>query len=214
MNKYNILIGDDHVLILNGLKEFLEQLPNVESVDVAKTGNEVQELLKQKTYQLLFLDLHFGQTDGRDLVQLILKQYPTLIAAVLSSFDDKETIKTAIHSGFKAYFIKSDSLDQIKNWIENEQFESVYLSDNTRKAYTNQEFLIDKKEISSIHLTEREKEILRLLVDEFTTKKIAEKLNLSEKTIENYRSNLMLKLEVTNVVGLVKKTILLGLIKR
>lgn len=214
MNKYNILLGDDHVLILNGLKDFLEQLPSIESVDVAMTRSEVLAHLKEKTYQILFLDLHFGQTDGRELVQEILKGFPKIIPAVLSSFDDKETIKTAIHSGFMAYFIKSDSLDQIKNWIEGELFESVYLSENTRKAYTNQEFLIDKKEIFKIHLTDREKEVLRLLTDELTTKKIAEKLNLSEKTIENYRSNLMLKLEVTNVVGLVKKTILLGLISR
>lgn len=211
MNKYTLLLGDDHVLILNGLKDFLSNLPSVESVDVAGTGKEVTNLLRQKTYQIVFLDLHFGYADGRELAREIINDYPEIILAALSSFDDKETIKTAIHSGFRAYFTKSDALDELKNWIEREQFDSVYLSEQTRKSYTNQEFLLDKRAISAIQLTEREKEVLRLLTDEFTTKKIAEKLNLSEKTIENYRSNLMLKLEVSNVVGLVKKSILLGL---
>ena len=212
MTKYNILIGDDHVLILNALKEFLMQLPLVESVDVSLTRADILMNLTKKNYEIAFLDLHFGQTDGRNLAQEILKQYPDITLAVLSSFDDKDSIRTAIHSGFKAYFVKSDSLDVIKNWIESEQFETTYLSDQTRKSFTDQELLLDKKVISAIQLTSREKEVLRLLSDEYTTKRIAEKLNLSEKTIENYRSNLMIKLEVTNVVGLVKKTILLGLL--
>ncbi len=212
MNKYNILIGDDHVLILNGLKDFLLQLPQVESVDVALMRQDVLTNLNRKAYQIVFLDLHFGQTDGRDLAKEILNVYPNIVIAAISSFDDKETIKTAIHNGFKAYFVKSEPLIQIKNWIEAEQFDSVFLSDHTRKAYTNQEFLIDKKIISSTQLTEKEKKILKLLTEECTTKQIAEHLNLSEKTIENYRSNLMMKLEVSNVVGLVKKTILLGLL--
>ena len=101
---------------------------------------------------------------------------------------------------------------EIASWIEKGEFDRVYLSQQTQKSYTDYELLNDSKAKQQFNLSDREKEILRLILEECTTKMIAEKLFLSEKTIENYRSSLLLKLEVSNIAGLVKKTILLGLL--
>jgi DNA-binding NarL/FixJ family response regulator len=209
--KYSILLADDHVLILKGLKDFLLTIECVQNVGIAENSAVMMNQLQMSTYDLLFLDIHFGNSDGRTLFTDILKLQPNLKVAALTSFDDKETIRSVVNFGFNAYFLKSDALSEIQYWIEKGDFESIYLSNDTRKSFTNQELLGDIRTKSNLQLTEREKEVLRLLTEELTSKKIAEKLNLSEKTIENYRANLMLKLDVTNVVGLVKKAIYLGL---
>jgi DNA-binding NarL/FixJ family response regulator len=213
MKKHNILLGDDHTLILIGLKDFLSTLDSVDTIRTASNATELFHELQQNSFDIIFLDIHFGMDDGRELAQKIAQQYPNITKVALTSFEDKDTIKSSINAGFKAYFLKSDPLQEIKKWLENENLDEIFLSSGTKSSYTDQEFYLDKTFKQSVVLTPREKEILYLLTEEYTTKKIAEKLFLSEKTIENYRSNLMIKLDVKNVVGLVKKTLLLGLLR-
>lgn len=212
MRKLNVLLGDDHQLILNGLSDLLSKISAVESVDCANSANDLLEATKLKEYDIVFLDIHFGSSDGRDLARQLLAVQPGLVLAALTSFDDQETIQTVVNSGFKAFFLKSDDLNEIAEWIEKASFETVYLSSQTRFNYSNKLLLNDSKSKSQIQLSAREKQVLKLIMAEYTTKKIAEELFLSDKTIENYRSSLMLKLEVTNLTGLIKKTLLLGLL--
>lgn len=212
MRQLAILLGDDHQLILNGLKELLLQSPLVSKVDCANNSSDLITAVKRERYDIVFLDIHFGEADGREIAQLILADQLALILAALTSFDDQETIRTTINAGFKAYFLKSDALSELVSWIEKDDFNTVYLSHETKTHFTHSSFLQDAKQKAHIHLSEREKQVLTLIMAEYTTRKIAEELFLSEKTIENYRSSLMLKLEVTNLTGLVKKTLLLGLL--
>ncbi|WP_341903883.1 response regulator transcription factor [Fluviicola taffensis] len=212
MKQLNILLGDDHQLILNGLKEALLKVPAVSNVDCANNGADLLEAAKQSNYDIVFLDIHFGNADGREIASQLLKTQAHLILAALTSFDDPETIQTTVNAGFKAFFLKSDDITELVDWIEKMSFDTFYLSQQTKASYTNQALFNDAKRKAHIQLTSREKQVLTLIMAEYTTKKIAEELFLSEKTIENYRSSLMLKLEVTNLTGLVKKTLLLGLL--
>ena len=209
---YAILLGDDHDLILSGLKDLLLKIEVVDQVDSANNAHDLMLAAEQKKYSIVFLDIHFGKEDGRAVAKALLQKDPQLIIAALTSFDDKETIQSTVNAGFKAFFLKSDGLAEIASWIEKGEFDRVYLSQQTQKSYTDYELLNDSKAKQQFNLSDREKEILRLILEECTTKIIAEKLFLSEKTIENYRSSLLLKLEVSNIAGLVKKTILLGLL--
>lgn len=212
MKQLAILLGDDHQLILNGLRDLLLKTPIVAKVDCATNKAELLAHARRESYNIVFLDIHFGEADGREIGQTLLAEQPALILAALTSFDDAETIRSTINTGFKAYFLKSDALSELVSWIEKNDFNTVYLSNETKTHFTNSSFLQDAKHKAQINLSEREKQVLTLIMAEYTTRKIAEELFLSEKTIENYRSSLMLKLEVTNLTGLVKKTLLLGLL--
>lgn len=212
MNKYSILIGDDHELILNGLKDLLGKVKNVKNIDAVNSKTEVMRAVAVKKYDIIFLDIHFGKDDGREIAIELKQKFPNLVLVALTSFDDKDTIQSSSNAGFNAFFLKSDDVKEIEEWILAGEFDTLYLSKQTKNAYAQHTLLKDNKAKHLIHLTEREKEILRLILDEHTTKQIAEKMFLSEKTIENYRTNLMHKLDATNIAGLVKKTILLGLL--
>jgi len=212
MPEYKILIGDDHELILNGLKELLSGIEEVASVDTANNRGDLMAAISAKPYDLVFLDIHFGKHDGREIAAEIKNKYPHFVLAALTSFDDKDTIQSTANAGFNAFFLKSDDVNEIAEWIKKGDFDTMYLSRQTQTSYAHHTLMKDNKARHSIQLTEREKDILRFILDEHTTKQIADKLFLSEKTIENYRTNLMHKLDATNTAGLVKKTILLGLL--
>lgn len=211
MNKLSIIIGDDHELILKGLSDRLGLLKNVSTVDTAQSSDELLLKIERKQYDVVFLDIHFGVNDGRDIAKKIKEIWPTTILSALTSFDTEETVQSAINVGFKAFFLKTDTLLEIEKWVEAAPFENVYLSSETTKIFSYKNLQLNNKTLTNISISNREKEVLNLIVAEFTTKRIAEELCLSEKTIENYRASLMLKLNVTNIAGLVKKAILLGL---
>lgn len=210
--KYSVLIADDHELILDGLKMVIKKFNCVRNVDSVKNKSELDLILNKNSFDVVFLDIHFGDHDGRDVAKEIKLKYPKIILAAFTSFDDKDTIQSTVHAGFNAFFLKSDAINEIENWLNKANFDTVYISEQTKTTYSDFVLITDIKQKHNISLSLKEKEMLRLILDEHTSKQIAEKLFLSEKTIENYRSNLMLKLGVTNIAGLVKKTILLGLL--
>lgn len=209
---YQILIADDHELILGGLKVVMQEIAEVGKVDVVSHKTSLYEILKKNHYDVLFLDIHFGTFDGREIAKELRQLYPEMILAAFTSFDDLDTIQSTINSGFNAFFLKSDSIEEIAKWLLVADFEKVHISARTKITYTELNLMKDYKAKHVIHLSDREKEILRLILDEKTTKEIAALMFLSDKTIENYRTNLMFKLDASNLAGLVKKTILLGLL--
>ena len=212
MKKYKVLIGDDHELILSGLKDLLSKIDEVAFVDAANNRMDLVKMATAKNYDIIFLDIHFGKYDGREIAVELKNKLPNIVLVALTSFDDKDTIQSTANVGFNAFFLKSDDVKEIAEWIKKGEFDTMYLSRQTQNAYAHHTLMKDNKAKHAIQLSEREKEILRLILDEHTTKQIAEKMFLSEKTIENYRTNLMHKLDATNIAGLVKKTILLGLL--
>jgi DNA-binding NarL/FixJ family response regulator len=209
---YRVLIADDHGLILDGLKKIIQEFEEVDRVEAVNDKFKLMHALQHASYDILFLDIHFGDFDGRDLAKEIRTKYPDMILAAFTSFDDRETIQSTIHAGFHAFFLKSDDISEIAHWLKAGNFSTTYISTHTKLTYSEHSLKVDRKSRNGIHLSDREKEVLRLILEEYTSKQIAETMNLSEKTIENYRSNLMLKLEVTNIAGLVKKAILQGLL--
>jgi DNA-binding NarL/FixJ family response regulator len=187
-------------------------MKEVSYVHTAQNKAELLAAFESRKYDIVFLDIHFGKNDGRDMAKELKQKHQDIVLAALTSFDDKDTIQSTANAGFNAFFLKSDDVKEIAEWIEEGEFENMYLSRQTQQAYAQHTLLKDNKTKNQIQLTDREKEILRLILDEKTTKQIAEKMFLSDKTIENYRTNLMHKLDATNIAGLVKKTILLGLL--
>ncbi|MGB6084662.1 LuxR C-terminal-related transcriptional regulator [Moheibacter sp.] len=202
-----ILLADDHFLVLDGLEVLLSTFEFVEKTESVLNYIELKEILKEESYDILLLDIHFGKHDGRKIIGEIKQIAPEMKIIALTSHADSVTIKSSINAGFDGYLLKIDSREEIEKALKVVTNDGQYFSPKTQQAFF--EMNASRKKIE---LTEREKEILQLIVQEKTTKEIAEELFLSEKTIETHRSNIMQKLDVKNIAGMVKKAIMQGLV--
>lgn len=201
-----ILLADDHFLVLDGLEVLLSTFDFVEKTQSVLNFMELKEVLKEQSFDVLLLDIHFGKHDGRTIIQEIKQLIPDVKVIALTSHSDSVTIKSSINAGFDGYLLKIDSREEIERALKAVTNNEKYFSPKTQQVFFETQTSKTKTE-----LTEREKEILQLIVQEKTTKEIAEQLCLSEKTIETHRASIMLKLEVKNIAGMVKKAIMQGL---
>lgn len=203
----NILIADDHFLVLDGLETLLSTIDMVDAVYKAVNYVELKSNLTKHRIDVIFLDINFGNADGRELLPLIRETSNLVKVIALTSFGDTATIKSCIHAGFNGFLLKSDDRTEIINALNAVKNDEKYYSSKAKVAVFENEVLGQKNKLS-----EREIEIVKLIVSEKTNKEIAQELFISEKTVENHRANIMLKMDVKNVAGLVKKAILQGII--
>lgn len=203
-----VLIADDHILVLDGLELLLSTLNYVEKTRRAENYFVLKELLEKESFDVLLLDIHYGNHDGRTILKEIKSNHPDMKVIALTSHGDASTIKTAINAGFNGYLLKIDGRDEIDKALKAALANESYFSPKTQQTYI--EHQATKK---NFELTNREKEILELIVAEKTTKEIADLLFVSEKTVETHRGNLMLKLDARNIAGMVRKAVMLGLVE-
>ena len=201
-----ILLADDHFLVLEGLEVLLSTFPFVEKTQSALNFLELKDALKKEEFDVLLLDIHFGRHDGRKIIGEIKQIAPDMKVIALTSFSDPTTIKSSINAGFDGYLLKIDKREDIEKALKATVNDQQYYSSEIQRVFFQRSFSKEKA-----GLTPREKEILQLIVFEKTTKEIAEQLCLSEKTIETHRASIMLKLDVKNIAGMVKKAIMQGL---
>lgn len=202
-----IVLADDHFLVLDGLEVLLSTFEFVETTDRAINYMELKNILENKKFEVLLLDIYFGKHDGREIIGEIKRLAPQMKIIALTSQSDAATIQSSLNAGFDGYLLKMDKREEIENALKAVMNHEKYFSPKTQQV-----FFESKASKTKAELTEREKEILQLIVQEKTTKEIADILCLSEKTIETHRANLMLKLDVRNIAGMVKKAIMQGLV--
>lgn len=203
----NILLVDDHELILDGLALLFGGLPGVTAVHKATSSRAALALLSAHPVEVAFLDISLGAEDGRDLYKAMQKTQPDVRCIALSSMGQSSVVRATMHLGFDGYLLKTDSPQEIEKALQAVMAGGKYISQSTQ-----QEIIRDHLGHPDTQPTERELEILQLISDGLSSKEIAERLFLAVKTIENHRSNLMAKLDVNNVAGLIKKSISLGYI--
>lgn len=209
LNAMKILIGDDHELISSGIIANFKASHRVDEFDSAKDKNELLEHLKTKKYDVLILDVQFGKEDARQVILEVIKLDPAIKKIALSSFEDEMTVKSVLAAGFQAYVSKKAPLTELIDAVDAVSCGEQYLSKGLEKKLFNS--LFSKGSTSEdIILTKREKEVLKEIQAGLSTKEIAEKLFVSIKTVETYRSNLLLKFQVKNVASLVRESILKG----
>lgn len=199
----NILIAEDHALIVEGLKSLLES--NGYSVFHVSDERVLMRLLSDHQMDVLIQDIRFGKVDARMLIPSIREQFPEVKILVLTSLDDLASIQSVLATNIHGYVIKSEPSGLILEAVETIYAGKTYLSPEVQSV------LVRKTTPQpEIQLSEREKGVLKGILDEKSTKEIAEMLFISEKTVEHYRSSLFSKFDVKNVSGLVKNAILLG----
>jgi DNA-binding NarL/FixJ family response regulator len=189
-----ILIGDDHELISTGI------IANF--ISNGRTD-------ENETFDVLILDVQFGKDDARVIIKEIDKMGSEMKRIALSSHEDEVTVKSVLASGFQSYVSKQAPLDELIEAVEFVSKGEQYISKNLEKKLFAALFTKDAFS-EDIRLTKRETEVLEQIQAGFSTKQIAGKLFISEKTVETYRSNLLLKFQVKNVASLVRESILKG----
>jgi DNA-binding NarL/FixJ family response regulator len=207
-NKIFIGLVDDHTLFRQGIKTLCNSFDNMSVILEARNGIELLEKLKSATEfpDLLLLDLEMPDMDGIETLKNIKDHYSNIKTIVLSIHNEERFILHLIQNGANAYLFKDCETDELEKAIRSVNNEGYYFPQVILKTMQNNA-LKTKHRISTsnpfVDLTEREREILTLICQEYTTAEIAEKLFISARTAEGHRNNLLLKTSSKNTAGLV-----------
>lgn len=207
-----VAITDDHPIVIEGIKMMLK--PN-KDICIAQSFNNITEMFGglNQEIQILLLDINLPDGNGIVACKELLDRFPNLKIIALTNFEDVSFIKQIIKNGAMGYLLKNTGKNELIDAVKTVLNGELYLQQNIKELLLNESF--GKATTSSFFipkLTSREKEILELIIKEYTTEEMANKLFLSAKTIESHRSNLIQKLGVKNSAGLVRVAFEKGLI--
>lgn len=204
----NVAIVDDQVIILNGLQKILAEAAHINVSALYNSGDELLEGLEKTQPDVLLLDIQMPGRSGIELAAIISKKYPAVKMIALTNVDVLTQMKQMLQKGCLGYLLKDVSPEILINAIETVNSGEQFLNENLKKQLLSSLSGQDDKQL----ITRREKEILKLILEENTNQDIANKLFLSLRTVENHRNNLLQKLNVKNTAGLVKVALQEGLV--
>lgn len=207
MGKIKVYLIDDHKIVIDGLTAVLKLEEDIEIIGSSLSGVGVYDQLIENKIDVVIMDINMPVVDGIQLLKEFQQKGRPCEIVVLSTHEDIKMIKEVLKLGAKSYLTKSNAGEKITEAVRKvyngKKFFSEDVKDKMLVSFTNNE--IERENKKSI--TKRELEILELVVKEYTTKEIGEKLFISNNTVDTHRKNIMRKLEVKNTVGLVKYAI-------
>lgn len=199
-----MIVADDHVLMRNALSRLVGTLEGYEVLAEADNGRDLKDKIQQHLVpDIVLLDVNMPEMDGFQTTQWLHKNYPHIRVLVLSMLSDERTIIKMFRLGAKGYLLKNTDPEELKKALDAIVAKNVYLSEYVSGKLVsglNKYTELDEK---PVFLLEREKELLRWVCSELSYKDIAEKMNLSPRTVDDYRQALFTKLKVHSRVGLV-----------
>ena len=212
----HILLVEDHAMVRAGLRALLERADDIKIVGEASNGQEAIEMTMTLKPDLLVMDIMMPRLNGIQAAEQIRAlKLPTSIL-LLSMYSDEGLIHQAMHSGVKGFVLKTSVSEELLQAIHavarGESFLSKSVSSIVMDRITRPNTLQTDNPLDS--LSPREKEIMQLIAEEHTSSEIGKILVISEKTVEKHRANLMDKLHVRNLAGLVRLAIKYGLIDK
>lgn len=208
-----LAIVDDHVLIVQGLKHLLLQHTDIIIADIYTSGQALLEGLMQHQPDVLLMDIQLPDKSGNELVRILNKQYPNIKIIALTSMDTIFHIKDMMQHGCLGYVTKQAGPDVLIEAIRKVYKGEEFLEDSIKERWIQSMIKTDKENAKTTPLSRREKEILKLIASEHTNQEIADKLFLSQRTVESHRYSLLQKLNVKNTAGLVRMAVQMGLIE-
>lgn len=203
----SVLVVDDHPLYRKGIKRILNNIEFVTRCDEAENGSDCINKLKASHYDIILLDLQMPELDGVETTAIIKKEFPKSKVIILTMSDSKRQMVELLDMGVLGYVLKStDELElteAILRVSEGVQYLSKEVDDVwTRFLGNKSKFEMTQNSALKVELSEREKEIIRMICKQMSTQEIADKLSLSNNTIKTHRTHIMKKLETDNVVGI------------
>ena len=210
MKKIRVLIVDDHTLVREGIRAMLALASDIEVVGEAANGREALEKTEQLAPDVILMDLAMPVMGGLESTRRISKQFPDSRVLALTQYDDSEYVIPIIEAGARGYVTKMAAFSELATAIQVVYRGESFLSPTAAAALIDECQLKTGTETESDpyqRLTDREREILKLIVEGRTAKEIAEMLVISRKTVEWHKSSLMNKLNIHNKTDLIKYAI-------
>lgn len=207
------IIVDDHQIFLDGLKEVFKAFNDITIVGEANNGVDLIDLLSKTTCDVVLMDVNMPKMDGIEATKYVKQNYPDIKILMLTMHDSKAYIEKLLKAGADGYVLKNTAKGELQLAIETVCSDQNYYSPMVTQTIMNS---VRQKEATNanygeVELTDREKDVLKLIAKELTTHEIAEKLFISHHTVESHRKNLIAKLGVRSLAGLVKYAVKMGL---
>jgi DNA-binding NarL/FixJ family response regulator len=206
MNKLRILVADDHEIVRRGLVSLIKSQPNWEICAEADNGRQAVELAKQLRPAIVILDIGMPTLNGLEATRQILRDHPQTRILILTITDTDQAVRAVLDAGARGFLLKSDAARDLVSAIDalqhNKTFFTARVAELVLSGYRGA-YGAPKKDLLLPNLTAREREVVQLLAEGRSTKEVASHLNLSVKTAETHRSNIMRKLGLHSVSELV-----------
>jgi DNA-binding NarL/FixJ family response regulator len=216
VNTYKIVLADDHALFRQGIRSILEKRKEFEIAGEANDGFKLLELLRTVATDMVILDVSMPHLRGLEATREIKSILPDIKVLILSMHREKEYICSAISAGAEGYLLKEDADTELFAAIDKIRRDGRYLSplllgdltyDIFKTNHSNNHYQLT---LNPEPLSTREREVLKLIAEGFSNRKIADFLFISVRTVENHRANIMRKLSLQNKADLIKYAIRQG----
>ena len=211
MDTIRIVLADDHVLVRDGIKSLLEDEQDIEVIDEASDGQQTLSILERNLPDLLIVDIRMPGMNGIEVVRKVREKKWNLKTLILSMHDSEEYVVQSIQAGADGYLLKGSSKDEFLKALHKVAGGGKYFSGDVSAIllnnFTNGHPLqsVSKPKEDPFNLTNREKQVLKLILKGKSSKEIGEDLSISKRTAEVHRFNLMKKLDVKNLIELTNK---------
>jgi len=208
MNRIKVLLVDDHQIIIDGLKSLLKNSDEISVVAEANNGREALRILDILEIDVVLMDIDMPVLNGIDTLKEIGKQSFGVKVIILSMHNEAGMIKSLMSIGANGYLLKSCTQEELIGAIRKVASGQSYFSTEVTLSLLNPAQSNQPTEL----LTDRETEIIKLIAEGFSNKEIGSKLFISHRTVDTHRTNLMKKLDVSNIAGLISYAIRNGLV--
>lgn len=215
----DILIVDDHKIIRDGIKALLRTSDDIRIVGECSDGSQVLDALNEyENVDIVLMDINMPEMNGLQATEAVLRDFPTVKVVALTMYNEDSYISKILNLGASGYILKNTGKQELLDALYKIKEGGNYFSEEVTQQMMSR-FMNKKQKRESSRpseevlerLTEREKEVLRLISMEYTNHEIAEQLSVSSRTIDSHRRNLLQKLDVKNTAGLVRFALQNGL---
>jgi DNA-binding NarL/FixJ family response regulator len=213
VNPIRVLLADDHTLVRAGIRGLLEKMAGIQVVAETGDGREALRLIEAHQPDVVLMDITMPGLNGLEAASRVTKDFPKVCVIMLSVHANEEYVWQALRGGAAGYLVKDAGPAELELAVTAVARGEMYLSPAVSKHVVQDYIRRVAGETSTLDfLTPRQREILQMIAEGNTTKEVAERLNVSVKTVETHRAQLMERLDIHDVAGLVRYAIRVGLI--
>ena len=203
MKDIRLLLVDDHQIVLDGVKALLDDLDGFDCVATADNGQKALDLLKVFDIDVILMDIDMPVMNGMEATKAVKRDFPNVKVISLTQHSERGMVKQLLECGSDGYLLKNIDRDELAMAIRKVNDGQNYFSSEVTMSLAGK--AVEKSSTGAdVEITQREIEILTLIAEGFSSKQIGEKLFISSRTVDTHRTNLMNKLDIHNIAGLIR----------
>jgi two-component system nitrate/nitrite response regulator NarL len=203
MDKIKLFILDDHQMLIDGIKALLKNEKQFEVVGESVSAQNALDEMKSKEPHIVLTDINMPEMGGVEFTTRLKKEYPKIKILALSMFGDRQMITDMLDAGADGYILKNTGKAELISALATLAGGAMYFSEDVTQEMLKP-VIKEKNHEDDVQLTEREKDIVKLIDKEYSNAQIAEELFISERTVETHRKNIFRKTGTKSVIGLLK----------